>query len=66
VIGWASDVENWTQEDLVSYFRTYYAPNNLTMVITGDVTPEEIFELADDYFAGIKAQEAPQAVRTVE
>ena len=66
VIGWSSDVENWTQEDLESFFRTYYAPNNLTMVFTGDVTPDEIFELAEDYFGGIKAQEAPQTVRTVE
>ena len=66
MIGWSSDVENWTQEDLEAYFRTYYAPNNLTMVFAGDVTPEEIFDLADDYFASIPAQEPPAAVRTVE
>jgi len=66
VIGWASDIENWTQEDLEAYFRTYYAPNNLTMVFTGDVTPEEIFELGEQYFGGISAQAPPQAIRTVE
>jgi len=66
VIGWASDVENWTQDDLESYFRTYYAPNNLTMVFTGDVTPEEIFALADTYFGRISAQDPPQAIRTRE
>ena len=66
VIGWPSDIENWTQEDLESYFRTYYAPNNLTMVFTGDVTPEEVFELAERYFGGIDAQEPPQAIRTIE
>lgn len=66
VIGWSSDVENWTQEDLESYFRTYYAPNNLTMVFTGDVTAEEVFELADEYFGGIEAQEPPQPIRTTE
>ena len=66
VIGWSSDVENWTQEDLESYFRTYYAPNNLTMVFTGDVTPEEIFELAESAFGDIDAQEPPQAIRTRE
>jgi len=66
VIGWASDVENWTQEDLEGYFLTYYAPNNLTMVFTGDVTPEEIFELAEQYFGEIPAQTPPQAIRTVE
>ena len=66
VIGWASDVENWTQEDLESYFRTYYAPNNLTMVFTGDVTPDEVFELAEDYFGGIASQDPPQPIRTTE
>jgi len=66
VIGWASDVENWTQDDLESYFRTYYAPNNLTMVFTGDVTPKEIFTLAEQYFGDIPAQAPPQAIRTVE
>ncbi|MDH4056654.1 MAG: insulinase family protein, partial [Gammaproteobacteria bacterium] len=56
VIGWSSDIENWTQQDLESYFRTYYAPNNLTMVFAGDVTHEEVFKLADKYFGGIKSQ----------
>jgi zinc protease len=66
IIGWASDVENWTQADLENYFLTYYAPNNLTMVFTGDVTPEEIFELAEKYFGEIPAQTPPQAIRTAE
>jgi zinc protease len=66
VIGWSSDVENWTQQDLEDYFRTYYAPNNLTMVFTGDVTPEEVFGLAEQYFGGIPAQEPPQTIRTAE
>ena len=66
VIGWESDIENWTQEDLENYFLTYYAPNNLTMVFTGDVIPEEIFELAEQYFGGIAAQTPPRLIRTVE
>lgn len=66
VIGWASDVENWTQDELQNYFRTYYAPNNLTMVFTGDVLAEEVFTLAEQYFGDLPAQPPPQAVRTVE
>lgn len=66
VIGWPSDIEAWTQEDLVTYFRTYYAPNNCTMIFTGDITPDEIFALADEYFAPIPAQDPPGRVRTVE
>ena len=66
VIGWPSDIESWTQEDLVTYYRTYYAPNNRTVVVTGDVTTEEIFELAEEYFAPTPAQEPPPPIRTVE
>jgi zinc protease len=66
VIGWPSDIESWTTDDLESYYRTYYAPNNCTMVIVGDVTPEEIYTLATEHLAGLKAQEPPAPVRTVE
>ncbi len=66
VIGWPSDIEAWTMEDLQSYFQTYYAPNNCTMVFVGDVTPDEIRAFADEYLADIPAQSPPAAVRTVE
>ena len=66
VIGWPSDIEGWTHEDVMDFYRTYYAPNNLTMVFTGDVTAAEIFELAEHYFEPIPAQQPPDPVRTVE
>jgi len=66
VIGWPSDIESWTQDDLIDYYRTYYAPNNRTVVIAGDVTPGEIFELAEEYFAHASAQPSPPPIRTVE
>jgi zinc protease len=66
VIGWPSDIESWTEQDLINYYQTYYAPNNRTIVVTGDVTPGEIFKLADKYFAPIPAQDPPPAIRTVE
>jgi zinc protease len=66
IIGWPSDIASWTQEDLESFYRTYYAPNNITMVVVGDVTPDEVFELAEDYLEDIPAQDPPAAVRTVE
>ena len=66
VIGWPSDIEGWTQEDLESYFKTYYAPNNSTMVFSGAVSPEEIFLLAEQYFAPIPRQQPPPPVRTIE
>jgi zinc protease len=66
VIGWPSDIASWTEQDLSDFYRTYYAPNNRTVVFTGDVTPAEIFAMAEEYFGAIPAQEAPPPVRTVE
>ncbi len=66
VIGWPSDIESWTRDDLETFFRKYYAPNNVTMVVVGDVSPQEIFRLAENYFGPISAQDPPDDVRTVE
>lgn len=65
-IGWPSDIEHWTIDDLKAFFKTYYAPNNAVLVITGDVDPAQVFALADKYLAAIPRQPAPPAVTTVE
>ena len=42
VVGWMADIENLTRQDLVDYYRLYYAPNNAYLVVTGDFSTEEI------------------------
>ena len=66
VIGWPSDIEHWTLADLKSYFRTYYAPDNATLIVAGDVTPAEVFSMAERYLEPIPAQPPPPPVTTVE
>ncbi len=66
VIGWPSDIESWKLEDLQRYFKTYYAPNNATLIVTGAVTPAEVFALAEKHLAPIPSQPAPEPVRTQE
>ena len=66
VIGWPSDIESWSQDDLTSFFKTYYAPNNSTLVFAGDVTADEITALAERFFARIPEQKPPPEVRTRE
>jgi zinc protease len=66
VIGWPADIEGWKLQDLKDFYRTYYAPNNATMFVVGDVTPEEIFALAEKYIGPIPAQAAPEPVTTTE
>lgn len=65
-IGWPSDIERWTIQDLKDYFRTYYAPDNATLVIVGDVTASEAFGLAERYLEPIPAQPPPPRVHTIE
>ena len=65
-IGWPSDILSWTSEDLGKFFTTYYAPNNCTLVISGDVEPDAIFALARKYFEPIPAQTPPPPIRTKE
>ena len=38
VVGWPSDIESWTMDDLKNHFRMGYAPNNCVMVVVGDVS----------------------------
>ncbi len=66
VIGWESDIKNWTKEDLENYFHTYYAPNNCVVVISGDVKFNEVKKLAEKYFEPIPVGPKPREVHTIE
>ena len=54
VIGWPSDIANYTVEDLQAWYQRWYAPNNATLVVVGDVQPNAVFELAEKYFGALK------------
>ncbi len=66
VVGWMVDIEGWKMEDLQNHFRTGYSPSNATMVVVGDVQPEEIFTLAQKYIEPIPSHEPPAKVTTRE
>jgi predicted Zn-dependent peptidase len=66
VIGWESDIKNWTKADLQNFFHTYYAPNNCVVVISGDVKFDEVKRLAEKYFQSIPSGPKLREVHTVE
>jgi zinc protease len=66
VVGWPSDIEAWTMDDLRAHYKMGYAPNNCTMVAVGDVTDAGIMALAKKYIEPIPSQPAPPPVRTKE
>jgi zinc protease len=66
VVGWPSDIEAWTMDDLKQHFAMGYAPNNCVMVAVGDVKTDEVLRLARKYMGPIPRHEPPPPVRTIE
>lgn len=59
VIGWMSDLEHMRLEDARGFYETWYAPNNAILVVVGDVTPDEVFVLAEQHFGALKPKRLP-------
>ncbi len=59
VIGWPADIEALTVEDLRRWYRRWYAPNNATLVVVGDVDPQAVLRLARRWFGPLQPSEIP-------
>ena len=66
VVGWMRDLETMSVNDLRDWYKKWYAPNNATVVIVGDVDPEEVLSLAKKYFGPLKSQTIPKAAQPIE
>ncbi|PHS72411.1 MAG: peptidase M16 [Cycloclasticus sp.] len=53
IIGWMQDLEDMKLADLAVWYKRWYAPNNATLVVAGDVKAANVFKLAEQYFADI-------------
>ncbi|MEN8177985.1 MAG: pitrilysin family protein [Pseudomonadota bacterium] len=60
VIGWMSDLDAMQVDDLRDWYRKWYAPNNATLVVVGDVEPAEVVKLAEQYFGPLKPEKISQ------
>jgi zinc protease len=58
-IGWMADIQGFTPEDCVAFYRTYYAPNNATVVVVGDVREREALLAIRDAYGKIVSQAIP-------
>lgn len=59
VIGSMADIEGISLEDLQNWYRQWYAPNNATLVIVGDVKPEEAMVWVHKYFDNLSSMPLP-------
>ncbi|KAA3627043.1 MAG: insulinase family protein [Proteobacteria bacterium] len=55
IIGWMDDLKNLAIEDLQAWYRRWYAPNNATLVVVGDVDPQRVLALARTHFGPLPA-----------
>jgi zinc protease len=62
VIGWEHEIAKLSPEDAMSFYKRFYAPNNAILVVTGDVTPEELKPLAEEIYGKIPANGAVRAM----
>jgi len=60
VVGWMGDLNRLQRSELVDYFRTYYAPNNCILVLTGDFDSAPALALIQKYFGDIPSQTPPK------
>jgi len=59
VIGWMNDLQNMKAVDARDWYRSWYAPNNATVVISGDVDPKQVLKTVEKYYGAVDAHELP-------
>ncbi len=65
-IGWLSDLQRMTRDDLFNHYRRHYVPNNATLVVVGDVDSDDVLRRVDEHFGSIQPGAYAAAVRTAE
>lgn len=66
IIGWRHEIEGLTQNDLIAFYRRWYAPNNAILVVAGDITAEELRPLAEKHYGSIPAAKPEPRVELTE
>jgi len=66
VIGWMDDIQHLKISDLKIWYQRFYAPNNATLVVVGDVNPDHVYALAQQHFGAIPKSEAMKRKPQIE
>jgi zinc protease len=66
IVGWMNDLENMKAADARDWYRSWYKPNNVTVVIVGDVDPKAVLQVVEKYYGAAVAKELPERKPQVE
>ena len=59
IVGWMSDLDAMTPDDVRSFYQRWYVPANAALVVAGDVEPEQVKKLAEKYYGAMAARPVP-------
>jgi zinc protease len=62
-IGWLPEMQQLTTADAIAWYKTWYAPNNAVLIVVGDVQPEAVKALAEQYYGPIPGHPVPPRIR---
>jgi zinc protease len=65
-IGWKTDLQTMTRDDLYAHYKTYYAPNNATIVAAGDFDTDEMLAKIEWHFGALPRGKDVPPVKVVE
>ena len=60
IVGWMSDLEAMTPQDVRDFYRRWYTPSNAVVVVAGDVDPQQVRALAEKYYGSLPVQALPE------
>ncbi|MCW5750317.1 MAG: insulinase family protein [Alphaproteobacteria bacterium] len=66
VIGWEHEIRQLTRQDALEFYRRHYAPNNAILIVAGDVTADEVRQLAERHYGPIPRREIAPRLRPQE
>lgn len=66
IIGWQKDLEGLTAQNIRDWYQEWYAPDNATLVVVGDVDPDQTLALAEKYYGGYTASGVKRLVPAPE
>ncbi len=62
-IGWKQEMEALTTADAIAWYKKWYTPSNATLIVVGDVKPDEVKALAEKYYGPIPSHPVPPRIR---
>lgn len=65
IIGWRDEMPKLNRDHVLNYYKTWYTPKNAILVVSGDVTMEEVKPLAEKFYGYIPSHDVPEHIRPI-